>query len=806
MNYMFDIKYAWRLLIRSWGHSLLCVGVVALSVGLALWSYSIAYSQAFKPLGFPGSETWYSIEIATDAKAVARPVVDAYTYQEIQSRNTGVDYIGAFSARPMLLSEGQASSSLRGAAITPGLLAATKVKPLLGRVFDDADAAAGATAVVVLSHAAWKNYFAADANIVGREARINTQPVRVVGVMPEDFFAFQDFEVWMPLRQDSLAQPDASVPPLSPIVRLEKSASADSLKNGMNQAVKDVNKRYPDLFNPERNLQLIPAMRMMTHQLVVPVMIVVFLSMAILVLGCVNISQIFIARFLERSRELALRAALGASRARLIRQCLVETALIVMLGLIGGYGLAMVGVGWAQELGDFLARVGGIGRIANTVELRPTDLLVAVAIAVIVWLLSTLIPAWKIAHQDAAIALGGSGKGAAVRGSMKGTRVLVALQVLISCLVLVICGNLVFAVNTEVNKPNGLNIEQVLVSTSATTFDQKYNVLNDRLQYWDELEAAVKARAPGASVAFATATPTLPRSVAVAIETREGATNQGALMLPVVVVSDGYFDLLGIKTRSGRFFDRTDNTDSLPVAVVDEITASRYWPNQSAIGKRIQLSPSENGPWLTVVGIASSVAGQPYTPQIGAIYRPIRQALPNAFQLLARVPKSAGDGRTALRAAAYEVDRDLALFNLQRLDEYTTAISLSYKSMIPIFITITLITGLLAATGLFSLISRSVVQRTHEVGIRRALGASPRQSISMFLRQGWIYMGVGVFGVGIGVVATSLISKMFTNILDHIGLVTTVVFALIALVIFAASYLPARRALAMEPGDALRYE
>jgi putative ABC transport system permease protein len=806
MNYMFDIKYAWRLLIRSWGHSLLCVGVVALSVGLALWSYSIAYSQAFKELGFPGSESWYSIEIAADAKAVARPVVDAYTYQEIQSRNTGVDYIGAFSARPMLLSEGQASSSLRGAAITPGLLAATKVKPSLGRVFDDADAAAGATAVVVLSHAAWKNYFAGDANIVGREARINTQPVRVVGVMPEDFFAFQDFEVWMPLRQDSLAQPDASVLPLSPIVRLEKGASVDSLVNGMNQAVKDVNKRYPDLFNPERNLQLIPAMRMMTHQLVVPVMIVVFLSMAILVLGCVNISQIFIARFLERSRELALRAALGASRARLIRQCLVETALIVVLGLFGGYGLAMVGVGWAQELGDFLARVGGIGRIANTVELRPTDLLVAVAIAVLVWLLSTLIPAWKIAHQDAAVALGGSGKGAAVRGSMKGTRVLVALQVLISCLVLVICGNLVFAVNTEVNKPNGLNIEQVLLSTSPTTFDQKYSAPNERLQYWDELEAAVKTRAPGASVAFATATPTLPKNVAVAIEAREGATNQGTLTLPVVVVSDGYFDLLGIKTRSGRFFDRTDNTDSLPVAVVDEITASRYWPDQSAIGKRIQLSPSENGPWLTVVGIASGVSGQPYTPQIGVIYRPIRQALPNAFQLLARVPKSAGDGRTALRAAAYEVDRDLALFNLQRLDEYTTAVSLSYKSMIPIFITITLITGLLAATGLFSLISRSVVQRTHEVGIRRALGASPRQAISMFLRQGWIYMGVGVFGVGIGVVATSLISKMFTNILDHIGLVTTVVFALIALVIFAASYLPARRALAMEPGDALRYE
>jgi putative ABC transport system permease protein len=806
MNYMFDLKYAWRLLLKSWGYSLLCALVVALSLGLALWAYTLVYSQALKPLGFPGSERWYSVQIADDASTSAEPQVDAFTYQEIRKRSDNADYLGAFAGKTVLLSEGQASISLRAAEITPQLLVATGRKPHLGRVFDDSDSEAGAVPAAVLSYDAWTNYFASDPNVVGRQAQIDSQPVQIVGVMPKDFYAFRDFELWVPLQLTNVVKADESAKVLSPFIVLGDGQNLDALSKTMQLAVADVNKSYPSLFKEDRHVELIPARLMSSHGRLKIVAIIGFLAMAILLLGSVNISLVFLARLLERSRELALRIALGASRPRLLRQSLIETAFIVVAGLMAGYGLAALGVGWAQGLSEFTAQIMAKGRSSNVLMLKPSDLAVGVLAAIVVWLLSTLVPAWRIAKQDAAIALAGTGKGASVRSGSKSTGLLVGLQVLISSMVLVVCGNLVFAVDKEANKPTGLDTRQVMVSTYPTVFDERYPAASDRLRYWNELQSSVKDKLPGAEVAYATAIPTTPSSMAVALDTREGGANQGELKLPVAVVSDNYFALLGLKLKSGRLFDSTDNEASLSGAVIDEKTASRFWPGQNALGKRIQLEPAENGPWLNIVGIVSAVAGEPYSPDTGIVYRPLRQAAPEAFHVLVKLPDGAADKQTALRAAAFAVDRELPLHNLQMFDDFLTAANSSYKSLIPVFVVITFITALLAATGLFGLISRSVAQRTQEVGIRRALGATKNQSISMFLRQGAIYLVVGIVGMALGIVVTSLVSSAITNILDNVFLVSLAVLFLMTLVILSASYLPTRRAVALEPGDALRYE
>src|SRR6266545_3383116 len=210
MNLWFDLKYAWRLLMKSRGYSLMCASVVALSVGAAVWTYSMTYSQLLKPLGFPGSERWYSVQIAAKAGARPQPSVDAYTYQEVLKQNRTADHLGAFAHLAVILSEGQASRSLRTAAITPHLLAATRVPPLLGRAFQDTDARAGAAAVAILSFDAWQSYFAADRAIIGKTARIDSALVQIVGVMPKDFYAFEDFELWLPLQMPPLARPGDS--------------------------------------------------------------------------------------------------------------------------------------------------------------------------------------------------------------------------------------------------------------------------------------------------------------------------------------------------------------------------------------------------------------------------------------------------------------------------------------------------------------------------------------------------------------------------------------------------------------------
>lgn len=800
-----ELKYAWRLLRKNWSYSLLCACVIALSVGLAGWASLVVYNQLFRSPGFPGSERWYSVQLAADAAVDAAPIVDAYTYQELRKRNRTADYLGAYANRAAVLSEGQASTTLRAAAITPRLLAATQVRPHLGRMFEDSDGQSNAAPAVILSFDTWQTYFAADPAIIGKTARIDAAPVRVIGVMPKDFFQFQDFEIWVPLELPQLATPRDSTVTLSPLILLGQNQTLDSVRNEMKAIVTAVNRDHPDLFNPGRNVQLFPAVRMFTHPLRPVAVLLVFLAAAILLLGCLNVSMVFLARLLERSRELAMRTALGASRGRLLRQCLLESGLILPPALIAGYGLALLLFSWINSLYRYTATVLGQGRPVIA-EMRPIDIAIAFGTALVIWLLSTLIPAWRIARQEVSMVIAGAGKGTSGSGRNRSAGFLIGLEVVVSALVLVVAWGMSVAVKLELNKGTGLNTSNVMMTTYATTFGDRYAEPASRLRYWESLTAAIQSRMPGAEVAITTAVPTVPSRTAATIEGQQGADRQGTLRLRTTTVSDSYFKMLGMGLRSGRLFDSTDNSDSMRVAIIDEQMAARYWPGQDAVGKRIQLKTEEKGTWLTVVGVVSTAHGQPYVRDNSIVYQSLRQVVPSQFRLMVRAPRTSAENRSVLQAAAFGVDRDVPLRNLQMIDDYLGAMNLGYTAIVPTFIVVSALTALLAASGVFGLISRSVVQRTQEVGIRRALGATPWRATSRFMRQGAVYLAVAVVGVGIGLLVTNGISGTITNILDNALLITLGVVLLLSSVIFAASYLPSRRALALEPGEALRYE
>src|SRR5947209_2601903 len=584
MHLTLDLKYASRLMRKSWGYSLLCAGVVTLSVGLSLFSWVMAQDYLLASLGLPDSGSWYSVQMAADATALPAPTsVDAYTYQKLLENNRSADHLGAYANKRVVLSAGQASTDLRAAVISPRLLA--KVVPLRGRTFQNSDAQPGGPAMAIISFSTWQTYFAGDPAIVGKTARIDAEPVQIIGVMPKDFYAFADFELWLPLRMTRLARPGDSTMILSPFALLQKGRSLQAVQSEMQSVVAVVNKDYPDLFNPGRHIRLIPARRMFTSG-VTPILVAMgFIVGTILLLSGVNISFVFLARLLERSRELALRTAVGSSRARLLGQCLLETSLTVLLGLAAGYALAVRAVWWVQTDRDGWAQILGRGRFKMMTALQPAHFIAAVFFAMVVWLVSTLIPAWRISRQDAAAVLAGSGKGSSSGGGgrNKGASVLVGLQVTVSSVVLVLCGAIILAVNAEVNKPTGLDSARVVLTTTPTVFSERLSEPTRRVQYWEDLRAAIESRIPGAGVAFASAPPIKPAKVPAAIETQQGVEKQGAFMLPVAVVSENYFGLLGLRLRSGRLFDRTDNDGSLGVAVVDEKLAARYWPGQDVL-------------------------------------------------------------------------------------------------------------------------------------------------------------------------------------------------------------------------------
>lgn len=804
-NLWFDLRYAWRLLFKTPAYSILCTLVVAISVGLAMFTYVMGYNTVFKPLPFPGADRWYSIQIADNATATARARVDAYTYQELLKHARATQHLGAFASRASVLSEGQASTSLRTASISPGLLAAMQVRPLLGRMFEATDSQIGATPTVILSFDTWQNLFAADPAIVGKQTRIDGQPVQIIAVMPEGLLAFQDFELWRPLQLPQLAGPGDSNVFVSPIMTLGEDQSLTAALTEMTPAIQQVNASHPQLFDAARHIELFPAYRIYSHDNVSIIFVSLAIAGAVLLLGCVNIGVVFFARMLERSHELALRSALGSSRGRLLRQCLLESVFIIAAGLVLALALAALGVHWGQSLGDLRQQIEATGRPLTYPSIRWIDVLTATAVATAVWLLCTLFPAWRIANQDAALALGGSGKGVAGTGRTRGASLLVGLQVLVASLVMVVCANVVVSVKEEASRPMGIETDRIMLSTYPTALAERYPEPEQRLRYWDDLTTSINSRISGADVAFATAVPTDPNTAPAAIESQEGGVDQGMLKLPFAVVSDNYFKLLGIELRAGRAFDITDTSDSMSVAIVDENTAARYWRNQDVLGKRIQVNPAENGPWLTIVGVTSAVRG-PYSGYSGVVYRPLRQVVPSEFVLLTKLPNAAADNRAELRAAAFAVDRDQPLQNLQTLDDYLQVLNLSTTALLPPFTGVTLVTVILAAAGLFGLISRSVIRRTQEVGVRRAMGSTQWQIVAMFLRQALWYALVAVVGVCLGIVVSNGLGAAIPNIFANVILVTLAVFLVLALVIFVAAYLPTRRVVALEPGDALRYE
>ncbi len=805
MSISFDVRYASRLLTKAPGYAFLSTVVVALSVGLALWSFALAYLQLFKPLPFPDAERWYSVQIAADDTAVPAPAVDAYTYEKLLERSPDIDHVGAFSARFAALSDGQTGAGLRAAAISPQLLSATGAVTEVGRLFDEEESKPGAQRVAILSFTAWHTYFAADTGIVGREVRVDGQLTRIIGVLRQDFYAFQDFELWLPLQLDTLAQPSDSAPMLNALISLRDEQQLPAIENALNEAVDSVNRSFPEVFNLERHIALIPAGRMFTHQTLMAVTVIACMALAITLLACVNLSMMFLARFLERSRELALRIALGSSRSRLVRQALLETVFIVAAGLVLGTALAALGMRWGNNVAEVGARMLAAGSSPQEFGLTLGNVAAGVLAAIAVWLLSTLPPAWRTAGQDPSVALTGTTKGTASGGSSRVAGFLVGIQVAISSLVMVVCIALAVAARGVADRPTGIDASHVVLSTYPTVFGERYGEPLARLRYFDELRAAIQSRVPQARVAYATAVPTRPSQSAAFIEGRAPADDAGLLSLPVAAVSDTYFEMLGIRARSGRLFNVTDDASSRLVAVVDERTADRYWAGETPVGKRIRLDSYANGEWLTIVGVVSAVAGDPYSREPGIVYTSLRQSPPNAFHLLARVP-AAADPREALRSAANEVQPDLPLRNLQPLEPYLAALDLHLRVLVPVMFVIAAMTLLLAATGLFGLISRSVSKRTQEAGIRRALGGTQQQVTVVFLRRSLPYLVVALFGGGAGTAILYALSAFVPDVLAVAVPVTLAVIGLIAFVIFVSSYLPTRRAVALEPGDALRHE
>ncbi len=810
MSLWFELKYTLRLLIKNSWHSLLSAVIVALCIAITWTAVSSYYHTQIKPLPFTDAEQWYAIEEfdrVIDADPTHR--LDAYTHQLFSSNIDDFEVLGGYAYQPAALTVEGLSERVHRVAVSPELLQATGIFPAIGSGFSSDDRLAGANSVAVISYDLWVNTFAADEQILDRQIVIDGQAHSIVGVLGQNDHLVAAFDVYTPLSLSAVTQPSDTNLQVGTIGKLNPNTSLADVNVAIASLVSSLRSQYPEYYSENYEAWLTPLNEVFRFNVSPGVNAILgFVVITMTALGCISIGNLFTARMLERGQEFALRNALGSSKYRLLRQSLLESFAVCLIGSIVGVGLSYLASFGLAQMGEQIYNSGALGSV-------PVDLISGTALIefvfllfliVAIWLLSGLIPALKVARKDPSEVLSGSSSGALSSGSARSTTILVSLQIICTCFALIVCAGGIYAVALTRTIDYGFETEDII--TASLDFPTANSTHNDKLLYMNELQAEVEALPTVETLAFSSQ---LPGSMAGGLDYRTEEmpdSNDQFQQIPVVAISPNYLSTLDIELTTGRSFDSNDNDTSLPVALIDTELAQSLWPDETALGKRIQIDPRNTATWVTVVGITSGI-----TPAMSAnrpqpiVYLPLAQSSISQLHLLARTNGTPTIVSTQLKQAATNVDRGIPLYRTFTMAEHLDSLEANLLLLRNIFATISLASLIMAITGIYGVVSRSILQRVREIGVRRAMGSSNWKVIRLFLRKTATYLGIGsVVGGGPAILALVALIDGDEGVLTVVPPIYIAVCFGLAMFIALATYLPTRRAISLEPGDALRYE
>jgi len=519
---------------------------------------------------------------------------------------------------------------------------------------------------------------------------------------------------------------------------------------------------------------------------------------------------------MERRQEFAVRNAVGSSRWQLVRQSLMESLLLCSLGAVVGLGIAYIGLLRITQMFEVVSGQMNAGLPSNWEFVLDGNLAIwTISLTIMLWLTSGLIPAWRLAHSNVDETLKSGGKGAtdlsAQSGRFRTTKLLVGIEIVTSVFLLAICGALLISISRVVDVDHGIVTDNRTIAYIDLP-GKRYNDLKSRALYFNNLATEIETSDAVDQVAFTSSLPHRYYRVPYTVKDREIRDQERYPVEFLVGISPNYFEVLGVDLLEGRRFNETDNSKGLQVVIVDKAFANKTWPNESALGKQVQLRPDDDGTWATVVGVTAQIKqSMPVLglDQLGTFYRPLKQESRSDVALIFVQTPGVSNRKflESINASVSNIDADAALWNIKTLDRYLFERIAFFNLLGDVFLSVSTLTALLAATGIFAVISRSVTLRFRETGIRRALGSSNRLVVWIYLRQGLFYLGTGVVvGGGFALLAGNVLTTVFSDMMASLPWVLATVVVGMSIVIFTASYLPALKAIKMEPGDALHYE
>jgi predicted permease len=803
-----DVAYGARALLRNPGFSVLAVVTLALGIGVSTAMFTVLDAVLLRPLPFraPDSLTvvWNRFPVAGLERVALAPL----EYQELVAGTRSFASWSAISYREVnLLGTGE-PERLAALEVTPEFFATLGARAELGRTFDVQSARGERTAV--LSHALWRRRFASDRAIVGKTITLDKQPIVVVGVMPAAFelpnpgsFIFPNRpEVWLPLDVRNAAEISRGAKYLRAIGRLHPTVSASAAANELVAVGARFKSENEGHYPAGWRLDAIPIADQVLGHARRGVKLVTGVVGLVLLIACINVASLIIARMIGRRRELAIRTALGASRWRIIRQLLVENLLLTALA--GALGLLVAG------LITGLLRVHGPANVPR-LQMAAIDGRAA-AIALVLCLLAGvafgLVAALTKSAGSVESVLRGAGRGIAT-GRRSARAALVISEIALACIVLISAGLLLNSLLRVLEIDPGLEARGVLaIDLSLPSSDYPDAVARAGL-YNDVIE---RVRALPGVRAAAVVNP-LPLSGDVAetgfvVEDNPPAPGDPPAVSPYASISPEYFQALGIRLLRGRAFTNADRRAGANVVIVDQTFAERSWPDADPIGKRIHVGGTPDSVWTTVVGVSARVAnisleGQPRTH----MYLPMTQRTRSGAALVVRAEGDVWQLINPIRTALRSRDPNLPMSKVRSMEDVLSAATATRRYSAILLIAFALAALLLAAIGLYGLISYTVSQRTREIGVRMALGGRSSDVARMVLREGLALSGTGLV---IGLVAALAAGRLIARYLYGVGATDLRTFSVVALLLIGvsvfAAWIPARRAARVPPLVALAGE
>ena len=808
-----DIKYAWRLLLKTPSFTGITIVVMAIGLGLSIYMFSIINMLAYKQLDIPHYDRLVMIDAVVDGMENQGNVY-AHDFDYMKQRQQSFSEFSAYINISMSLSNGKEAQRYDGAFIEPTAFKLFGGQPHLGRLFTEQDVNKAFvdternpdhSTVVIIGYNVWTDYFSEDPKVIGKTVQVNGKVHTVIGVMNQGFAYPMNESIWLPIKVAANQKPGQGGWQVSIAAQLKSNVSLEAGHQELMAYSKELTEKYP-----ESNTNVSVHSRTLVQMVMDNSMMIVYLltgaTIFIMALVITNVGNLMLSRAMERSKEVAIRSALGAPRSRIIRQMLLETVIICLIG--GFFGIIFAG--WGLDITRPLFQTFGGGVSWWSFSLGWQEMSIALWIIIISSLLTGLLPAIKASNTDINSALRDGTRGAKSKQSIRLTKVIVSAEIFLSCALLILAGVMIFGVDDSINADYGFNSAGILSARFTLNTDNYKNTASRKL-YHQQLIRLLKQ---DPSIDNATTASAFPgRSSgreSIQIEDMDSQSKQYPRSY-FMTISDNYFEFLGVPLLSGRSFNDSDAQESLPVVIVSASFAKKFWPNASAIGKRIKTEPTNpDSKWRTIVGVSKNlVHSQPFGQEQfrPAIYVPNNQL---AYQYQYVAIKTQLDPyklQQTLVAIAGQVDSNIPLYHIFSLSDRLERRVGPMVFVSSIFIVFGALALILAVAGIYGIMSRSVTQRTQEFGVRRALGAIDKNIYHLLLKQGMSMLISGlVLGAILGYLAVSVMSGTLLTLEQYYAAVTVTVLIVIAITFIAATLIPAYKVLKLEPNNALRYE